>query len=500
MDTLIQSIITLHGYIETHILGPIPSIIDYLPYKEKTLIDTQITSEQLWWREYLTTLNLDIKYIAYGNNTFVAVPSGITNVYYTSNDGTMWTRRVLALSPTTWSGIYFVNNRFILLSYGNPADDNVLETGVWNDGGIWDDDAIYQNQPYIKLCVSQDGIEWIGNSFSSPGLWNDDEIWNDDLIWQDDPTYSVYLHDDEDIWDGEDANSLYPINSLVYANDLYVAVSNNKFMYSEDMFNWYIADFESESHDWCSVAYGNGKYIAVSKLYNKIAVSTDGMTWTEQSISFSTTDSTLHIIYGKDKFIISGYSSSYIRESADGITWTQRSIPYGIKNGKIVYGHNKYAYISSDNTKAVMSRDAITWEYYTLEYTRAYNDIVYGNRTFLSIGYSENNYNIATLSYGKPILYNTNLFDLTLLTDNPFDIDNSKIYINGYRIPNVDIVQTKYLNVIKITGFTPSDTIRIDVIDSDEDCCDYLANKANLLYNNLLESDATFNTYVDSNY
>ena len=525
MDTTIQSIITSSGYINQYVIGSNSAIIDYLPYKEKTLIDSQITSNKIWWRESeINNMNMNIKFITYGNGKFIAIPNGITNIYYMSSNGTKWTPYTLPVS-LMWSGIYYVNNRFILISYGNTELMDVLATGVWNDNSFWEDNNIWSNQPNIKICSSEDGINWIGNVTSSEGYWLDNNTWNDDNVWNDDPEHSIYLIDngnlyssegywvDHNVWndsaiwnDGIDGdfsyvvNSLYPINSLVYANNLYVAISNNKIIYSEDMYNWYIASFNSESYGWNDIAYGNGKFIAVSNLYDKIAISENGMLWVESDIPFTTLESDISIVFGKDKFIISGYSNSYIRESADGITWAQRSIPHPINKGKIVYGNNRYAYISSDNQYAILSNDAITWSTFTLANVKLYNDISYGNGKFLSIGYSEGENNISTFTNGKPILYHDNLLDLTLLADNPFDKNNTRVYVNGLRKSNDDIIETKFTNVIKINGYTPSDTLRIDVIESDEDCYDYNENKDTFLHNELLALDSTFNSYINDNY
>lgn len=67
---------------------------------------------------------------AYGNNTFILIPSSST-VYYTSTNGTTWTSRTLPYSSSNLMELRYVNNRFI---------------------------AVFKNNP--NIIVSQDGINW----------------------------------------------------------------------------------------------------------------------------------------------------------------------------------------------------------------------------------------------------------------------------------------------------------------------------------------------------
>ena len=456
------------------------ALIEYLPYKEKTLIDSQLTTNKVWWREIeISDMSLDIKFIVYGKGKFIIVPDGETNIYYVSDNGNTWTPYTLPITKT-WEGIYFINDKFIIFGYRSPS-------------------SLWLNQPDVRIYSSEDGITWVGNINPPEGVNYD--VWDHDSEWVDDPEHSVYITDNiGGIWDGREINSLYPIRSMIYTNNLYIAVSDNKIMYSEDSFNWSIASFQSSSYLWKNIAYGNGKFVIVSDSYDKVAISIDGITWIESDIPFTTSSANTSIVFGNGKFIISGYSDSYISESVDGIIWIQRNIPHSVNKGKIVYGNKKYSYISSDNLYTVISTDAITWDSFELINTKSYNNIAYGKGMFLCIGYSPENNNIATFSYGNPILYYTNLLDLTILTDNPFDKDNAKIYVNGLRISNDDIVETKFLNVIKINGYTSSDTIRIDVIHTDRDCYNYGANKSNLLYNKLISDDPIFSSYINDNY
>ena len=67
---------------------------------------------------------------AYGNNTFVLIPSSST-VYYTSTNGITWTSRTLPYNSANLMELRYINNRFI---------------------------AVFRNNP--NIIVSPDGINW----------------------------------------------------------------------------------------------------------------------------------------------------------------------------------------------------------------------------------------------------------------------------------------------------------------------------------------------------
>ena len=177
------------------------------------------------------------------------------------------------------------------------------------------------------------------------------------------------------------------------------------------------------------IAYGNGKFVAVGESYNqltetytnKIATSTDGVTWTAVTKSVFGDDDYIHgIVYGNGKFVAVGYSINYSTEtytnkiatSTDGVTWTAvtqsvfgdddyiHGIVYG--NGKFVaYNYSK----GYDNTKIATSTDGITWTAVDFSSILIYS-ISYCNGKFFAGGSSYNSstyastYKIATSTDG----------------------------------------------------------------------------------------------------
>jgi len=98
------------------------------------------------------------------------------------------------------------------------------------------------------------------------------------------------------------------------------------------------------------------------------------------------------------------------------------------------------------------------------------------------------------------ILYFDNLLDITQLTSKPFDKYNCKVYVDKKRVSLNDIIETKYPNIIKINGFDINKKLRIDVLDSDNECYEYSLVKPSMLMNNLFAIDENFRTYINNNY
>ena len=71
------------------------------------------------------------------------------------------------------------------------------------------------------------------------------------------------------------------------------------------------------SANWYAIAYGNGKYVAISS-DGYATTSTNGSTWTTPKQV--TPNSLFNIIFADGKFVAVGYKT--VMYSTDGDTWT----------------------------------------------------------------------------------------------------------------------------------------------------------------------------------
>ena len=134
---------------------------------------------------------------------------------------------------------------------------------------------------------------------------------------------------------------------------------------------------------WTSVAYGNGRFVAVADNSNSTAYSIDGVTWMEATLPLFVTWTS--VAYGNGKFVAIAYGNK-AAYSADGITWTVATLPLSQNWKSVVYGNGKFVAVASDNrNKAAYSADGITWTVATLPLSVTWTSVAYGNGKFVQL-------------------------------------------------------------------------------------------------------------------
>jgi hypothetical protein len=211
-------------------------------------------------------------------------------------------------------------------------------------------------------------------------------------------------------------------SSVAYGNGKFVAVGSNtagttgQAMYSTDGMNWTLAS-GVPNHSWSNVTYGNGKFVAVGWM-GWIMYSSDGVTWTASSASFS--GNTLYgLAYGNGKYITS-YSSGYYY-STDGINWTQLNL--GSTRNRITFGGGQFLALDGNAGLPRWSIDGLNWTTTsdTTPQSTYFAMAVYGNGTLLG-----------TTSAGVPkSAYSTDLGRTWTLLSIPTDNYYSGAYGNG---------------------------------------------------------------------
>ena len=146
---------------------------------------------------------------------------------------------------------------------------------------------------------------------------------------------------------------------------------------------------------WSSIAYGNGKFVAVGYVSDYSAVpqimtSTDGVNWTTQSVpmnppsNIQTTQGWGPITYANGLFVVlrSGNDKS-VMTSSDGVNWTLRTTPnYSRMWNGITYGNGRF--VAVGDTVAMTSTDGINWAGTTGLMNM--EGVAYGNGVFSAIG------------------------------------------------------------------------------------------------------------------
>lgn len=178
-------------------------------------------------------------------------------------------------------------------------------------------------------------------------------------------------------------------NGLVYGNGKFVAVTGtyagdyNIGAVSSDGINWTEVTL-SASKQWNDIAYGNGKFVAVASFgsNNICTTSSDGVTWTSHTLPRNAY--WWSIIFDGTQFITIGTSggSTYIATSSDGDTWAEKS-SIASSCYTICYGNNKY--IVSGGPTSFVSLDLENWTSYSTGSTSSWYFSAYGNGYYIGI-------------------------------------------------------------------------------------------------------------------
>ena len=277
--------------------------------------------------------------VAYGNGKFVAIGGGSDSnshklVAY-SEDGLVWKPAVLSASMTeSVYDIAYGNNKFVVISQTKVfcSEDGItwseyIPENIGNTIGYGNGKFVSMGH-YDKFFYSENGTDWIAGTL--PG----------------DMTYC---------------------SNIVYANGKFVVFGGNGYednqswlCYSEDGVNWNaIADSSYLRYD--SVAYGNGKFVAIANESDIAIYSTDGINWSETKLPYNNYRS---VVYGNGKFVaIRGEYQEKPIYSEDGVTWyaSEEIIPIDYCE-LITYKNGKFFIFEYNSDLVYYSEDGINWK------------------------------------------------------------------------------------------------------------------------------------------
>ena len=169
--------------------------------------------------------------------------------------------------------------------------------------------------------------------------------------------------------------------SMAYGNGKFVAVSiDGRMVCSKNCINWVLIPIE---YYWESVIYADGKFVAVGSSkggYGEQYYSLDGVIWESCNIPNRINMRRSSIAYGDGKFVSAGQNGFYY--STDCVNWTSKIT--GIYFKSIVYGNDKFV-ATTQSSYVWYSSDGVTWNSTDPDVSFEYAPIVYGNGKFVTI-------------------------------------------------------------------------------------------------------------------
>lgn len=184
-------------------------------------------------------------------------------------------------------------------------------------------------------------------------------------------TGSVATSPDGVTWTFRNSGTAEILYGVAYGTDKFVAVgSGGKVLTSPDGITW-TSRTSNTTKPLYAVAYGNNLYVAVGDRNGAgappVITSPDGITWTSQSCGVPTTAGIVlkSIAYGGGKFVAVSNSSKFITATdsgaiCSGSQWSEITTNLSGSFSGITYGNSTFVAVG-DAGKVVSSSDGVTW-------------------------------------------------------------------------------------------------------------------------------------------
>ena len=327
----------------------------------------QLNKESMRW-EYFSELptsklrsitNVNEKFLGYVKNS---------GSFYSSEDGITWTE------------------------VSSPYDSSTSIVFTYGDGKVV---VLTQEASAISLCSKDEGVTWLDSKYGNVGNFYDKKkkrLLRCERTEVDGIYYLIQYSYDGRKWKpllngptSTSSSSSRSLSKIIYANERYVAVGTYGLsFYSLDGEEWiemsglYVGNY---SYDVC---FGGGIFVAFASLSSGVRYSTDGVTWLTPTTQPSSTS--YSIAYGNGKFVaVSASGKSFY--STNGNVWTVSTGLNTAYSYKVAYGNGKFiALPQSGSSSATLyySLDGITWTALTADIKKpSSSGIVFGNGRFV---------------------------------------------------------------------------------------------------------------------
>lgn len=181
-------------------------------------------------------------------------------------------------------------------------------------------------------------------------------------------------------WTSRTSGTTSALSSVCYGNGVFVAIGQSTLLTSPDGITW-TGGTATQANNQSSIAYGNGIYVIASTSGSSVYRSTNLTSWAGYSANNNLSD----VTYGSGLFVVTGSGGTYT--SPDGITWTSRTGP-GTTPNDIIFGNGMFVAVGQ-NGNLYTSPDGITWTSRTSGLgSVSLGSVCYGNGLFVVFGLS----------------------------------------------------------------------------------------------------------------
>ena len=248
------------------------------------------------------------------------------------------------------------------------------------------------------ILSSVDGITWYITSFK--------------------PQDTIYTDEDNNIITGEDQNWV----SVAFGNGKFVAVAPNSHAYYNDVdlnsvtriVEWQqYSNFLISTVNFRSITFGNNKFVAVSDdgVFNIVSISDGPSQYKALSPFFDdviTSNPYVSISFGNDQFVV--IDNNDVGISSDAKVWSSVNANNLIDSSwnSLRFLNNQFLAVSNSGTKklAYVNDPTSSWNNLRIK-PGIWNDIAYGNDNYVIVGNSENDNSVGALLINDGVLNNS---------------------------------------------------------------------------------------------
>jgi hypothetical protein len=308
--------------------------------------------------------------IAYGDNKFIAIPTG-NAVASQTTDGTTWTSIALPLA-TTWTDIAYGNANWVIISNDNsPAQTGSTILVSAANGNGW--------RPYeMPSKTSWSHIEYGNGAFVSIAAGT---------------TTSAYSVTSGTTWSSGSGLASATWTGLVYGAGKFVAISNGKTF--TNIATSVVSSASGASATFNVTIRGAGYILAVNnggtnyQIGDTIRVLGTAVGGSTTVNDITITVSSVDILNGAiQTFTLTGTPAAIALTTAyssnNGLTWSSGTLPTSANWTSITFGAGLFVAVADSLTASAYSRDGITWTQGIIPLP-ACSKVIYGQGVFLAL-------------------------------------------------------------------------------------------------------------------
>lgn len=154
------------------------------------------------------------------------------------------------------------------------------------------------------------------------------------------------------------------------------------------------------SRQWTSIASGGGITVAVALDYDRVATTTNGVTW---SITSTLPAQALwtRVEYVGNRFMAfaTGGQAAY---STDGLTWFAMTMPVTAEWRDVAFGGGEWIAVANGGTIAALSTNGVNWTSLTLPEGADWNTVVFAKNRFVASALSDSSVAGAAVAVKTP--------------------------------------------------------------------------------------------------